>query len=194
MRLSLPMTLYEWKHFFLKPSSETKNKTRRHFSSTKQTETVTSSSPPLSSTPFAPYSYQHKSKDPAEGTRNQHSSARKYVIKTKREHASPPVTRTTPNGPSFYQLEELKLAETTSQWEMATLQEMMTATAAGDISLGKSTQTTRPIKSKLEALALQRQILRSCHLQEMADQAHLETLYIQQQQARPLDWPKLPVL
>lgn len=74
---------------------------------------------------------------------------------------------------------------------------MMTGTAAtaGDAnSLGKPTpiMATRPIKSKLEALALQRQMLRSCHLQEMADQAHLETLHIQQQQRRPFDWPLLP--
>jgi hypothetical protein len=76
----------------------------------------------------------------------------------------------------LYQLEELKLAETTSQWEIATLQEMM------------KPDTTRPIKTKLEAMALQRHIMKSCHRQEMADEAYLETLHIQQQ-THPFAWP-----
>ncbi|KAI8343520.1 hypothetical protein BC941DRAFT_411619 [Chlamydoabsidia padenii] len=152
MRLSL--SFHELKHFFSKSSSKTKSTTKaqRHYLSTKKT----TSSP-------SPYHYHRRSTDPAS------REYRATMNKVKGGH-----------GP-FYQLEELKLAETTSQWEMATLEEMMMMPST-------ETKTTRPIKTKLEALALQRHIMKSCHRREMADEAYMETLHIQQQ-THPFAWP-----
>ncbi|CAO3645153.1 unnamed protein product [Cunninghamella blakesleeana] len=67
-----------------------------------------------------------------------------------------------------YQLEEIKLDD--QFWEK-TLNEIISKT--------KDYPTIKPIKTKLETLAFQRQVMKSYYIKEMENQAYLDTLHIQ---------------
>ncbi|CAO3622984.1 unnamed protein product [Cunninghamella echinulata] len=78
-----------------------------------------------------------------------------------------------------YQLEEIKLDDQFF-WE-TTLNEIISKSSSPNNNYhpSPSSPSVKPIKSKLETLAFQRQVMKTYYLKEMENQAYLDTLYIQ---------------